>query len=260
MGTCCRTGATGKPFGILGSVGALLEGELTGAMRLFVVRSDLAFTLLRPVSEASWRWRGGAPVSDHWENVELTVAEGTESGFIGVDCLELISGNDGPILSEFARDRLDTLLSPSGEFLPVSVMGRRYWWFNCVATVEALDRKETDCDWSVVDGDWGSFSWITTTRRLAFQPSRIASAPAMFRVPEYPQGVLFATEALTRAVEHHELTGFQLDVVWSAQQGGVFDPPGVGLGGVFDGGTDAELKRRRARARSTLERRGDVPR
>ena len=38
-----------------------------------------------------------------------------------------------------------------------------------MALVEALDRDKTDADWSTVDGQWGSFSWISTTRRLAFK-------------------------------------------------------------------------------------------
>ncbi len=255
MGRCCRQGATGPLSENPGSDDALLVGGLTEAMRLFVVRSDRAFTLLRPVSEALWRWRGGAPITDTWTGSELTVSEGAEGDFIGVDCLELISGADGFILSEFAREKLDELLSGAGEFWPVTVVGRPYWWFNCLASVDALDRERTDADWNVVRGDWGSFSWITTTRRLAFDRSHILSAPAVFRVAEYPQGVLFATEALVSAVKRHELTGFRLDQVWSEDEGGVPDPPGVGLAGVFEVQNATDLRRRRATAASVLERR-----
>lgn len=224
-------------------------------MRVFVVRSDTAFTLLRPSREELWTWRGGAPITDDWKCPDLIVAEGGAGEFIAADCLELNSGTDGLILSDFALDRLDALLRPAGEFWPVKVVGRRYWWFNCLACVEALDRERTDADWSQVGGEWGSFRWITTTRRLAFDRDRVASAPALFRVPEYPQGVLFGTEALSGAVRESELTGFQFDSVWSAAEGGVADPPGVGLGGVFDAVDNEDVERRRADAMLVLRRR-----
>ena len=224
-------------------------------MQVFVVRSDLAFPLLRPVLEGGWRWRGGVPVGDDWVTADLTISAGKASDFVAVDCMELISGVDGLILSDFARDRLGAVLEPVGEFWPVTVFERSYWWFNCLACVEALDREQTDADWSVVRGDWGSFSWITTTRRLSFQRARVAEAPAMFRIPEYPQGVLFCTKAMVDAVRAHELTGLRLNDVWSSDLGGVADPPGVSLAGSFDKEGSSELRRRRARALAVLARR-----
>ena len=227
-------------------------------MRLYLARGDLAFSSLRPVPEGAWRWRGGAPVAHDWDEPRLTACDGAPGEFIPVDCMAMSTGIDGFILSDFAREALDLLLRSAGEFWPVSVCGRRYWWFNCLASLEALDRRRTDADWSTVEGSWGSFRWITTTRRLAFQASKIRAAPVVFRVPEYPQGVLFSTERLDEAVVRHGLTGFRFDLIWSSRDGGVSDPPGVGLGGVFDDVPRNELERKRSDAKATLERRRQV--
>ena len=227
-------------------------------MRLYLVRGDLAFTLLQPVPEGSWRWRGGVPVSPPWEEQELTDPTTTADEFLPVDCLAMNTGFDGFILSEFARAKLHPLLAPLGEFWPVRVFGYRYWWFNCLSCIEALDRQRTDADWSAVEGDWGTFHWITTTRRLAFRSSRLTMHPAVFRVPEYPQGILFSGEAFNEAVRTHDLVGFRFDTVWTSRDGGVADPPGVGLGGVFDTVPAQELDRRRSQARTTLRRRASL--
>ena len=221
-------------------------------MRLSLIRSDLAFTLLRAVPEGSWRWRGGVPVAEPWE-VPLLVGEEDGQAFVPVDCFTMNTGSDGLILSEFARSVLDSTLSSIGEFWPVRVQDHSYWWFNCLACVDALDRAGTDADWGLVEGAWGSFRWITTTRRLAFEASAVQLAPAMFRVPEYPQGVLFCGDALSEVVTGHELTGFQFDVVWTSDGGGVANPPGVGLSDVFSAVDSAAIARARDRAVAILE-------
>ena len=192
------------------------------------------------------------PVPEPWEEVEFTRLDGAPDDFIAVDCLTMNTGADGFLVSAFARDVLSPLLENGGEFLPVSVFGLPYWWLNCVALVDALDRQKTDADWSVVDGAWGSFSWITTTRRLAFRPSRLRNSPILFRIPEYPQGVLFGRGELQAIVEAHGLTGFRFDLVWSASEGGVANPAGMGFGDVFEPVPVQDVERRRRLAQEIL--------
>lgn len=239
---------------------APLGRGLTEPMRLYLVRGDLAFNSLRLVPEGEWPCRAGVPVSQPWRPLELMQSGSDGAALILVDCFALNTGADGFVISDYAHSRLAEPLSAAGEFWPVSIEGRRYWWFNCLACVEVLDRQATDADWSTVSGVWGSFRWITSTRRLAFMPAGLVDAPVVFRVPEYPQAVLFAGDTLVRAVTEWQLTGFQLDLVWSSQDGGRLDPPGVSLGGVFetaasDAGS-ADIARRRESAAAALERRG----
>ncbi len=190
-------------------------------MHLFLVSGDPAFSMLRPVQECTWEARGGFEVSEPWEEVDFITADDAPADFIAVDCLTINTGADGFLISAFARDVLKPLVKNGCEFLPVRVFGVRYWWLNCLTQVEALDRERTDADWSVVDGIWGSFSWITLTRRLEFRPNHLKRAPLLFRLPEYPQGMLFAGDELQAAVRIHGLTGFKFDLVWSVDEGGV---------------------------------------
>lgn len=195
------------------------------------------------------------PVSEPWDEIEFTRLDDAAADFVAVDCLTMNTGADGVLVSAFAKDVLSPVLKDGGEFWPVRVFGFPYWWLNCIALVEALDREKTDADWSVVEGSWGSFSWITTTRRLAFQPSMLGKAPILFRIPEYPQGVLFARNELQTVVEAHGLTGFKFDLVWSTSEGGVVDPAGVGFGDVFEPISTQEVERRRRLALEILSKR-----
>jgi hypothetical protein len=237
----------------------VLRRGLSWAMKLFLVRGDLDFHWLRPAGNDGWSWRGGVPVSWAWTEPNLTVSEaGAE--FLAVDCLPMNTGCDGLILSGFARSVLGEMLRPAGEFWPVRVQGREYWWFNCLASVDALDPSGTEADWEEVSGDWGSLRWIATTRRLGFRAGAVRQAPPMFRIPEFPQGSLFASELLERTVERHRLTGFRFDLVWSSEAGGVPDPPGLGFAGVFEEAAPGDAVRKRARARAVLERRAGIGR
>ena len=211
--------------------------------------------MLRPVRECAWQARGGFAVSKPWKEVEFANLDDKAADFIAVDCLMMNTGADGFLVSAFARDILSPLVKKGGQFWPVRVSGSSYWWLNCLAQVDALDREGTDADWSVVDGTWGSFSWITTIRRLAFRMSQVRRAPLLFRVPEFPQGMLFAGDELQTVVKTHGLTGFKFDLVWSADDGGVVDPAGVGFSDLLEPTSRGDVERRRDLAREILTRR-----
>lgn len=226
-------------------------------MQLFSVRGDPDFHWLRLADSVTWPWRGGIPVNRPWPEPNLIpFYEGAGSEFLAVDCLGLNAGSDGLILSDYAREALEVTLSTAGELLPVKLLGRRHWWFNCLAAANALDCALTDADWEVVQGDWGEFRWIVTPRRLAFVPEVVASAPAVFRIPEFPQGVLFSGVEFAEKVSSHGLTGFRFDPVWSEADGGVQEPAGFGFHEVFDDMPPIELERKRAETRLTLRERG----
>jgi len=227
--------------------------ELTGTMELFSVRGDLDFHWLRPADSGTWPWRGGVPVTFAWHEPELEPDPAdSEEEFIPVDCLPMNTGCDGLILSDFARRTLEGLLLPAGELWPVRVLGHQYWWYNCLAMVNALDRDVTDADWEVVEGEWGEFRWIGTPRRLVFDPKALRDAPPVFRIPEFPQGVLFGGGAFAHAVVSNGLTGFRIDPVWSEGAGGVPDPAGFGFGDALEETDPDDLERKRGEARTRL--------
>lgn len=225
-------------------------------MRLYLLRGDLDYDWLRPADPRRWHWRSGVPVSFEWRTPQLELQDSDDrNGFVPVDCLAMNTGCDGPILSGFAVEALGELLRPAGEVWPVRVLARQYWWFNCLALANVLDCEGTEADWEVVRGDWGEFRWITLPRRLAFDPAGVSRAPGVFRVPEFPEGVLFVGDAFEQAVARHGLTGFRLDLIWSSEAGGVRDPAGFGMSEVFEQRPPGEVARKRARARAVLDER-----
>jgi hypothetical protein len=225
-------------------------------MLLYLLRGDPTFNMVWPVQNQLWQAQGGKEVVGPWQEIDFTPDKVDE--FVAVDCLTMNTGTDGLLINNYARNLLDPLLSDVGEFWPVRVLGQQYWWHNCLALVDALDQKNTDADWSSIGGSWGSFKWITTTRSLSFKQNRVKRAPVLFRIPEYPQGVLFAQTALRNAVRHYGLTGFRFDLVWSADIGGVLDPAGLGFGGVLAPISTHDLESKRQAARKLLaDRRQD---
>ena len=232
-----------------------LREEQTWTMKVYVLQGDPDYHWLRPCEVADWNWRGGVPIAFAWKEPSLQLADEDGSEFVGVDCFAMNTGADGPILGDYARRALQQLIGAAGEFWPVRVLGHRYWWFNCLAQVDALDPDATEADWEAVSGEWGEFRWITLPQRLAFRREALERAPAIFRVPQFPQGVLFVRDAFARGISRQKLTGFKLDLVWSEEEGGVRDPAGFGLEGVFDERRPGEVARKRARALAMLNER-----
>ena len=231
--------------------------ERIRGMRLHLLQGDLDFHWLRPADDVLWEWRGGTPVIGPWvvPRLALYADDPATDDFLPVDCLPMNTGCDGPILSSYARKVLEDLLGSAGEFWPVKVLDHDYWWFNCLASQDALDLEGTDAEWAVVDGAWGSFRWITMPRRLSFRPELVATGPAMFRVSEFPHGALFVRDVIEQAIVRHGLTGFKLDLVWSSEEGGVKDPAGFGFDGLFGGESFSKVAQKRAAARATLRER-----
>ncbi len=115
-----------------------------------------------------------------------------------------------------------------------------------------LDHENTDADWSAISGNWGSFRWISSTRRLEFESSKLEKAPMIFLVPEFPQGMLFANEELRSIVNKNRLTGFVFQPVWSKTTGGIFQTLEMESGGMIDIPSKADIRRRRQSAREVV--------
>ena len=225
-------------------------------MRLYFLRGDLDFYWLQTLDDAPWPWRGGVPVESSWAEPTLTVSEKKlAETFLPVDCMSMNTGSDGPILSSYARDVLGEMLSPAGQFLPVRVQDHQYWWFNCLSCVSALDPERTDAEWNRIRVNENFYKWISVPRALEFQSEVVALAPNLFRIPEFPQGVLFGTEKLNYAIRRYKLTGFRMDTVWSSVEGGVRNPSGFDFSEAFTDRAPGEIARKRARVQATLKRR-----
>ena len=120
-----------------------------------------------------------------------------------LDCVAaaMLSGKD-MLLNARAREALTPLLLACGEYLPVRLDGLDYQWFNCTAMVDIADQDRIEGGRSKYLLEppecWHSIS------RWAFHPDRVATAPAIFTVPQW-SFYLMCTNVLRRAVEAHDL-------------------------------------------------------
>ena len=148
------------------------------------------------------------------------------TGFLFLDCVHMLSGGEFALLSERARAVLEPFLSGLGEFLPLRLMGRVYWWFNCLARHECLDDAGLAFDWAAADR-----FFFEPVAAWPFDASRIQDAPAVFRVPQVPVGELFVRDEVAAAVAAHGLVGFDLRLVWpdNSSSGALAEREGLGV-------------------------------
>jgi len=196
-------------------------------MRVFLLRGDRDYQVLRPEIEDFWVGRSGVASLGHWQVprlVPFNEEQYKSDALLSVDAWPLDATADGFVLSERARRVLGPVLSQCGELLPVYVLDRILWWFNCLVRVDAL-AAGTSGEWIESGGE----RFLAEVRQLEFQLERVQAAPPVFRVPELPAGYLFAGLSLLKFVERSELVGFRFDLVWSVEDGGVVSPEGFGF-------------------------------
>lgn len=184
-------------------------------MRVHLLRGADDEGALRPIDGFDWAGLGGVPYIGRWPEPALAPYEGV--AWRGLDCVALSAATDGVLLSERAEEALRKAMTGSGEVWPVRVEGGRYWWVNILAEADALGEGT---EGEVVAG------FLLTVRRLAFRPLAVSDAPDIFRVPELPTGYLFARDGVVDAAAG--LSGFRFDLVWSLDEGGVLNAPGLG--------------------------------
>lgn len=195
-------------------------------MKVYKVGPDLACGKLTQVcgeenDDADWEKRyeaAGKPSAAGWHPPRLESPRG-KAKVLPVDCVgsTVISAGD-MLLNERAREALALLLLPCGEYLPVQVDGLDYQCFNCTTLVDVADQNlmegERSTESSVLPGWWDRIT------RWAFHPKRVATAPVIFTVPQRRR-MLMCTDVLRQAVEEHDLLGFQFDLLWSPEDGGI---------------------------------------
>ncbi len=200
-------------------------------MNVYKVGADLAWGILLHLpsndDRAAWRWDEalGKPSANNWQPSRLENPRG-KAKVLPTDCVSacMVTAHD-MLLSAHAREALAPLLLPFGEFLPVQLEGLAvalealdYCWFNCTTMADIADQDR-------IEGERSKYRleppncWNSITR-WSFHLERVATAPVVFTVPQ-DQWTLMCTDMLRQAVEAHDLLGFQFDLLWSAENGGV---------------------------------------
>ena len=165
-----------------------------------------------------WLEAAGTPRAADWQPPQL---ESPRDGpkVLPLDCIGAAAfAGHGALLSARARELLAPLLLPCGEYLPVQLDGLDYCWFNCTTMVDIADQDLIEGK-RATESYMSPGSWDCITR-WSFHPERVATAPAVFTVPQ-KRRPLMCTDVLRQAVEAHDLLGFRFDLLWSPETGGV---------------------------------------
>ena len=194
-------------------------------MNVYEVRADLAYGVFTQVREdddqTEWERRheaGGKPNLDGWHPPRLESPRG-RARVLPLDCIaSALSPGLDMLLNARARKSLAPLLLACGEYLPVLLQDLDYCCFNCTVLIDVADQERIEGRRSKYR-DVPPDCWDHITR-WSFHAERLPDVPAIFTVPQR-SFQLMCTDALREAVEAHDLLGFQFDLLWSPEAGGV---------------------------------------
>lgn len=173
--------------------------------RIYQLNGDEGdFVCLRPADGGQWdifrRFDGRQSFLQAWIEVQVRyvtehlhgdrgiIGDFPSIGFAGV-----------PVLSARARNALEDLIAPCGEFLPLDAAGTRYWAFNVTCVRDVLDRKRSSVKY-FPDSERVMYVTKVVLRSEAVQGANI------FKVPEAPLGFVFVSELLKDRVQAVGLT------------------------------------------------------
>jgi hypothetical protein len=109
-----------------------------------------------------------------------------------------------PLFGERACVALGDDLKRNGELLDTLCEEAKYWYYNPLTVLDALDENKTEF--------YGKSHQIS---RYVFHSDRLKNA-SIFKIALWPKGAtIFVTESFVRQVRAAGLTGFQPLLVWS---------------------------------------------
>jgi len=110
------------------------------------------------------------------------------------------------------NDRTKAILGASlaqyGELLPLTCNGYLFWTLNVTTFVDALDDRASQ---TVRASDTGDILMI---RRHVFKPTMLEGAD-LFKLPQTPRGLIYATDSFAETLKRHDLLGLGLIQVWA---------------------------------------------
>jgi hypothetical protein len=193
-------------------------------MNVYRITADCAYGLLPIVEESLvrlWGEAAGKPSAANWRIPTMLVEP--DRDFVPVDCVcSAITPGRGLLLNRRAREAIGELLASCGEFLPVRLGSFDYQWFNCTVQIDAVDHEKIEGVQAAPPAPPGHWRRIT---RWAFKPEALVQPPAIFGLPR-DRPTLLCTDVLKAAVERADLLGFEFQLLWSSETGGVPVNPG----------------------------------
>lgn len=112
-----------------------------------------------------------------------------------------------PVVSRRAKDRLEAVLAPHGEFLPLLTTVGEYYAFNVTTVLNALDEDASE----LLRFASGRIMDIVTYR---FNPGSLEGA-IIFRLAQMARRYVYVTDRFVGLADEHNLTGIDFEHIWS---------------------------------------------
>lgn len=156
---------------------------------------------------------------EDWELYPICLDENTTD----VNFIPYYAG-DNFVIDETVKALLQPLIQGCGEFRPVKVGERRYWWFKCTAYYDCTVK-------GMIEGRIGveKLNLWSEVNRWVFDPNKLIGAPDIFHPYEMRTRTL-CTDVLKDVIEKSGLVGLTFQPLWNSTTGGewVEKPPVFG--------------------------------
>ncbi len=181
------------------------EGFAIQTEKSLLGRSDLADDLAPGFGVRKNRDWEQTPLKNVWRPLK---AAGRVAEFNDYPCANLIY----PVFSDRAVSALGPMLKENGELLPLTTKTRtKYFLYNVTTISDALDCKESRCDWRIR----GLYAY--EIRRFVFHPRKVESL-RIFWLRVCP-GTVLVTRPFVDCVLSHGLKGLSFRKVWPLPKG-----------------------------------------
>jgi len=180
------------------------------SMAVFKLAFAEGFEWLLPVDERDFESLrfDGHPRAQSWRPVRMKRLRVSEPGRrLRPSDFPACSGGDMLIVSEAAREQLGKDLEHYGELLPLACKEANFWALNVTRFVNALDENASQL---VRASDTGA---VLTIRKLVLMPAKLGEAE-LFKLPQTPRGLIYATRLFADKVQQTGLRGLEFVQVW----------------------------------------------
>jgi hypothetical protein len=186
-----------------------VSGSITP--KVYKLRYGEGYEWLLPVDQQDFeRLRfDGQPRGSSWTPVKMRRLTVSDQGRpLKPGDFYACSGGDMLVLGDHAKASIGRDLEQYGELLPLVCDGRPFWTLNVTSFVDALDDSKSQL---LRASDTGAILMI---RQLALRAAPLAGA-GLFKLPQIPRGLIYATEAFKDTLAKHKLAGLELVQVWA---------------------------------------------
>jgi hypothetical protein len=153
----------------------------------------------------------GKPRASSWKPVAMRRLKDFGDGLPARPC-DFPCGGSGDsclIMTEAAKERIDSHMKRYGEFLPLRCGDGHFWAFHVTHVVDALNEGASNVLRATDDPDL-----VLMIKKHAFHPEKIA-ADWMFKLPQsHGRGSIYVTDPFVSLIHSSGLTGLKFKRVW----------------------------------------------